>query len=398
MKKSVLLLAVLLTAGCAVVTENGPVSSDPGLSSGVPGSVLAELTNDILLPDGSFNFNTIAQVRARVAMVSGSDNTPVGGARITVYDQDRRVAAFAYTAPSGVAEFTITIPSALDNAEIVLTHPDYSNYSITVSDISAYEKIDRTLSFSAPQRVAVVVRPDTDGDGVPDDEDEFPEDPRYAHSIKAEYTLAFEDLYPARGDADFNDGVVHLQLEERINGENGLAAILVTARALASGAGFNNQFAIRILGSNYLLIESYKSDLSNKWNSTTNAGDVSYVPSYFLRDLELQFEPALERVSVAPMPYDPFLIPDGAKAVRYDTNTGLPLEIHLPFVETDYSGMRLDSEGFPWAMIVPGDWLWPLERVFITNAYAGFQAWYESGGTQFQDWYSDPIAESVYNR
>jgi len=57
---------------------------------------------------------------------------------------------------------------------------------------------------------------DSDGDGIQDADDDFPNDPARAFINffpAAGYgSLAFEDLWPGKGDYDFNDLVVVLQL------------------------------------------------------------------------------------------------------------------------------------------------------------------------------------------
>jgi hypothetical protein len=68
---------------------------------------------------------------------------------------------------------------------------------------------------------------DTDGDGVSDVRDEYPTDPKrafnnYYPSKNNTGTLAFEDLWPAKGDYDFNDLVVDYNFNQVTNGENKL--------------------------------------------------------------------------------------------------------------------------------------------------------------------------------
>ncbi len=46
------------------------------------------------------------------------------------------------------------------------------------------------------------------GDGVPNDEDDYPEDPTRAFNSYDTASVAFEDLWPAMGDYDFNDLVL----------------------------------------------------------------------------------------------------------------------------------------------------------------------------------------------
>jgi LruC domain-containing protein len=90
------------------------------------------------------------------------------------------------------------------------------------------------------------------------------------------------------------------------------------------------------------------------------------------------------------MPYDPFIICNGVA----------DKEVHLSFVETSFTGIVLDSDGFPWAILVPNDWSWPYENFgsSIYKAYPDFQGWYESSGESFENWYLTPVQEYVFDK
>ena len=71
-----------------------------------------------------------------------------------------------------------------------------------------------------------------------------------------------------------------------------------------------------------------------------------------------------------PMPYDPYI-----KCNGNDQN-----QVHLSFVKTRFKFKVVDEDNFPWAVLVPADWAWPLEQVSILTAYTEFKPWYESRG------------------
>ncbi len=71
---------------------------------------------------------------------------------------------------------------------------------------------------------------DTDGDGVPDDQDDYPNDPDKAfNNFSPEEgtwaTLAFEDLWPGTGDYDFNDLVLFYNMNQITNADNEVVEI-----------------------------------------------------------------------------------------------------------------------------------------------------------------------------
>ncbi len=56
------------------------------------------------------------------------------------------------------------------------------------------------------------------------------------------------------------------------------------------------------------------------------------------------------------------------------------------------------ATNLPWALEVGTEWLHPLERVDILDAYPLFQDWVESGGVNNTDWYLpvNSVLEKVY--
>ena len=94
---------------------------------------------------------------------------------------------------------------------------------------------------------------DSDGDGVLDNYDDFPYDPARAFLNKypsGNYgSLAFEDLWPACGDFDFNDLVVDYQFRNISNIKNKLVETYATFVLRASGASRRNGFGFQFSGS-----------------------------------------------------------------------------------------------------------------------------------------------------
>ena len=93
--------------------------------------------------------------------------------------------------------------------------------------------------------------PDIDGDGVINQLDEYPEDPIAAGNVytpsKLGYgTLAFEDNWPSKGDYDFNDLVVRYKVTALINGDNKAAKMIIELRLVAAGGEFQNGFGIQL--------------------------------------------------------------------------------------------------------------------------------------------------------
>ena len=95
--------------------------------------------------------------------------------------------------------------------------------------------------------------PDTDFDGVADAIDEFPSDAtlaksRYFPGAESWGTLAFEDLWPAKGDFDYNDLVVKYRSQEILHASGQVKKLKLTYRLDARGATFHSGFAVRLEG------------------------------------------------------------------------------------------------------------------------------------------------------
>ncbi len=406
-----LALFVALYTGCAQDTKKSGIpliseesssqaASDQGMdqttTDTTPNEPVADkkdavqVVSDTPAEEKKFDYSTTITADFSLSVQDIESGAPVPLTSISIYDGSDTLLSSGITDAKGEAFFKVTAESASTLLTIIIKNDDYGEYRIVVENIQKLSSIERLVKL---RKKPPEVKPaDADNDGVADAEDEFPNDPRYAKSVKGEYTLAFEDMYPKKGDADFNDAVVRLSLEERIDSKNRLAYVKITAQALASGAGYSNQFAINVLDREYVLIENFKKDLKGKWNSKEGKDDSTCTlgPEHVK---EIVLETPVDRLEIAAMPYDPFLIPNGA-------SSGKKLgEVHLSFVSSEYKkkGNRvLDDDGFPWALSFAGEWCWPYESGDIRKAYPDFQKWYESEGREARAWYQNPDASRVY--
>lgn len=97
----------------------------------------------------------------------------------------------------------------------------------------------------------VVQAADADNDGIADEEDDYPNDEFRAannYLTSSNYgTLMFEDLWPSRGDYDFNDLVVDYRINTITDADNEVVEMEMKIVARAVGASFKNAFAIELL-------------------------------------------------------------------------------------------------------------------------------------------------------
>ncbi|PIQ33724.1 MAG: hypothetical protein COW63_04890, partial [Bacteroidetes bacterium CG18_big_fil_WC_8_21_14_2_50_41_14] len=102
---------------------------------------------------------------------------------------------------------------------------------------------------------------DSDGDGVDDELDDYPNDATRAFNIfypnETDWgTLAFEDLWPGKGDYDFNDLILDYHYQSVINSNNGLVELFADYSVRAVGASLVNGFGIMLEDSDPANVQS----------------------------------------------------------------------------------------------------------------------------------------------
>lgn len=274
---------------------------------------------------------------------------------------------------------------------------------------------------------------DPDNDGVTGLQDYFPQDPERATVVRTPATglssVAFEDQYPSVGDADYNDVVVRFALEEVLDSAGDLKELVGTFHLVARGAGFDHSFGLNLPGlpataTGKVRFERFASGGTN--TTEPEAPLVTYLASDGQGGLTLRiddvfpstmaalpatntdfetpvappasarmvvtFDTAIPRAPLGVAPFDPFVyvhhglekwdIHLPGKAPFADRPAGLPAENGIPsFVDPSFH---------PFAMMVPRDWRFPLEKVNLHHAYPPFTTWRSSLGQLAVDWYLSP--------
>lgn len=273
---------------------------------------------------------------------------------------------------------------------------------------------------------------DSDGDGVHDNEDEFPNDPDVAFTIHypagAEYgTLAFEDLWPSKGDYDLNDLIVTYRSTHFVNKNSFIARVKDEFSIIHTGAGMRNGF-----GYQYNYINANKIKSVTKMSDYSEGDMLPFVfdnkgleanqnfPTIILcKDVnaaligrekvdftvEVVFSSAQKPYikgknddGLLLPPYNPFMIIQSGEGKR-DKEVHLPRFQPTSLVDFSLFGKYDDksdiaqnlfyvsSELFPFALNISDKFNYPAEKQRIDQAYPSFNAWVESGGAEHKDWY-----------
>ena len=282
--------------------------------------------------------------------------------------------------------------------------------------------------------------PDADSDGVEDANDDYPNDPLRAFNnyfpAAGFGSLAFEDLWPGKGDYDFNDIVVDYRFKTVTNASNEVVEIFGTFPVKASGAvlqngfGFNLPDATSSVYSNmssltvqgYDVQESYISLAANGFESGQTRPTVIVFDNFYNVLPKTTPGIGVNTLESNPhVPYDTVEIDISVSGVTladsdFSLSTWNPfiikgmdrdMEIHLPdYTPTDLANQGVygtyfdDSDplsgkyyksatGLPWGIDLPVSFDWPEEKADITTVYHHFADWAESGGTVHTDWYNN---------
>ncbi len=298
-------------------------------------------------------------------------------------------------------------------------------FYVTSNPIEAIDKV--SIPLVDPNLV------DTDGDGVPDVMDDYPDDPNLAFNNffpgrNKVGGLAFEDLWPEKGDYDFNDLVLSYNINQITNADNLVAEIRATFTIEAIGAGFKNGFGFQMNISpsvvasvegyshtgNFIALNDNGTEAGQSkatiipFDNTYNlfddivAGFVNTRPNMPYVEPEsitvtIVLDPPQTMEAIGLPPYNPFLI----------VNQERGREVHLPgypptdLVNTAYFGTLDDDTdpslgkyyksktNLPWGMHIPERFAYPLETVDIVQAHLVFAQWAQSNGFSFMDWFQN---------
>ncbi|MCF7920865.1 MAG: LruC domain-containing protein [Candidatus Cloacimonetes bacterium] len=276
---------------------------------------------------------------------------------------------------------------------------------------------------------------DDDNDGVLNDDDDFPYDDtraflnHYPGDDSLTWgTLAYEDRWPLMGDYDFNDVIISYRFETVDDPADHLLEVFGYFVLRASGAGYQNGFALELPFPAENVEELTYTDLAGSGVE----GVDSQIINFFANALEIMNKPQ-DSEFVNTQPSDPYLTPVAFEFylklteavdesalpwqlpynpfIVVDQNSGR--EVHLPDMPPTYLADQLlfgteddNSEpgnnryyktatNLPWAINLPIEWDYPKERIAIIDTYNYFGDWAESSGAVHNDWYENTVDNVV---
>jgi len=304
----------------------------------------------------------------------------------------------------------------------------------TVPDLEGNTRIVNTFCDMGPYEYFSPVV-DTDSDGVEDSSDDYPSDPLRAFDnffpSSGYATLAYEDLWPSKGDYDFNDLVLDYRFKTVTNASNDVVEIIASFTIKAFGAGFRNGFGFQFPNDNVNTSDLMVSGYNLQENFVTLAANGleqgQNFPTIIVFDNTYKImEHPGQGIGVNTEQWAPYVQPENIevlisfngnyKMADVDIENFNPFliinkfrddEVHLPdylptvLANTWQFGYADDDSNpannryyktelnLPWAINIPESFDYPTEKTVITSAYLNFADWAESNGQLYPNWYQD---------
>ncbi len=275
---------------------------------------------------------------------------------------------------------------------------------------------------------------DDDNDGVNNTYDDYPNDATRAYNrffpSENDYgTLAFEDLWPHKGDYDMNDLIIRWRFHAIANASNKIVDLNCKTFAAAKGGSFPIGFGVEFPFNASVVNNATGTQLTQNRTTLTSKGlesdntkavliffdeaadQLTHVGGSFFNTVlssgisvpdtintNMTFNSPLSFADLGTYPFNPFIFINGRGA-----------EVHLPdHANTAKANLSLFGTGkdnsipsqnryykttgnLPWAMHIPTIFVYPTEKASIIDAYNNFAIWAQSGGSSNEGWYLDIV-------
>ncbi|MFY7887246.1 MAG: LruC domain-containing protein, partial [Dolichospermum sp.] len=230
-----------LTGGCGTVNATGTITVTPNVVAPTTGSTAAVYTS-ISQSAITFTF-TKGNGANRIIVAKSGSVSSTNPTNNTSY-----AANAAYGSGDALDGFVVYNGDGESATITNLTAGTLYHFSIY-----EYNSSGATILYSTSTKYSTCTttsQPDADGDGVADADDEYPNDVNKAFNNlypSASYaTLMFEDLWPGKGDYDFNDLVLNYQYNTVTNASNQVVEVRYNFVTRAVGGSLYNGFAFQL--------------------------------------------------------------------------------------------------------------------------------------------------------
>ena len=313
---------------------------------------------------------------------------------------------------------------------------DFPNVDHDMNDAIFYATVTPFTAVGNPNLPKTDPCPDTDGDGISDCADCFPDDPdrafkNYFPGENQKGTLMYEDLWPNTGDYDFNDLVVDYNITTITDADGNVKDLEIDIELKAVGGIFKKAMALtlpvdvgnvesikgqQINGNSVFdlhrigiedrgsqIVFPFFDDAHSILPPRSGSGVTNVVPGQpTVPSVTNTYTITFQKGEVSPAdlgthPYDFFIV----------TQDDRSLEIHLkgkPNVAASVAGhfgtndddsnpgqnnYFATDNGLPWALHITSTIPHTFENEDFADAYPNFTQWAESDGATNIDWFEE---------
>ncbi|OHX67286.1 LruC domain-containing protein [Flammeovirga pacifica] len=261
---------------------------------------------------------------------------------------------------------------------------------------------------------------DSDGDGVNDGFDEYPDDPNltfdnYYPGENGFGTYAFEDFYPEEGDYDFNDVVIDYRHNFITNADNKVVRIESKFIAKSVEALNNSGFAIQLpfpadsitsvtgynltAGVTTLDAKGLETGIpssnpvivifDNQNDIVRTVGNKKIKKSEPI-NMVITFTQPISAETLNFSGFNPFIFVNTRDREVHLSGYAPTSKFNTSYQNnTDDVGAFKTATNHPWGLSIGHKFHPPKESVDITQAYNNFSLFSTSGGTSKSNWYTD---------
>lgn len=313
-------------------------------------------------------------------------------------------------------------------------------FYVTSNPVTAIQTGDLpTMTYAAGN-------PDADKDGIPDSSDDYPNDPTKAFnnwypSYSTMGTMAFEDLWPSKGDYDLNDMVIDYKFNQVTNASNRVVEVNGKLVLRAMGASYHNGFGMALgvpssvvssvtttfknvtgslvkHGKTTVAGNGLEDPVTNPYNKVANEGvfvvfDDGYdilkytgggngvnttIGSTYSTPDTIFFKMVMATPqnpsSMGNPPYNPFIFANGVRGTEVHLQNMMPTgKCNASLFMTSQDNTQPAKNKFyktyknlPWGILFLDKYDYPKEGTAIIDAYTFFSTWAQSSGLSYPDW------------
>ena len=430
------------TAGAAIryTTDGSSPSEDRGTLYQGPITIDRNLVLKAVAYKSGLNASDVVETSYQVR-AEGPEMSPAPGN----YERPQTV-TLTSSLSGGIIYYSVNGSDPDPNTGTLFEEPVPVNASLTLKAMVVADGYAHSLVQSGYYEIGLS---DTDGDGVVDVEDDYPNDRDRAlnnyYPGETFGTLAFEDLWPAQGDYDMNDVVVDYRFRVVTDASNHLVEMDGEFILRAAGAALKNGFGFQFPGTD-IPISAMEATGHALTTGLVSLDDKGFEEGQSLPTL-IVFENSLDilkhpgsgsgvntdpdaawvepdtltiHVSFSRGKYtdEDLRIADFNPFIFVNQNRGR--EVHLiDFAPTSLADLSLlgtsgdysaPAEGLyyrtvnnlPWALNLPEKFDYPKEKETLIRCYLHFADWAQSSGTEYPDWYKNASGyrntDRIYSR